>query len=119
MINRIPILGIFMLIATTVAAGQQEATAPKCPPELVCISREAALKALSDAEKVKQFEAERAAYEKAIADLKDALADLRAEFARASGENSILKQRAVSDAALIELLVKQARPKRIGLINLF
>lgn len=110
---------IAILFTVTAAAAAQTDEQAKCPPEFVCISREAALKALDDAEKVKQYAIEKQAYEKAVADLKESLAALRAEFARVSGENTVLKQRAVSDAALIELLVKSARPKRIGLINIF
>lgn len=88
-----------------------------CPPDKVCISREAAQKALADADRVKALEAETQVKDKAIEDLKILLADMRVEFARCSGEATILKQRAVSDAAMIELLSKLVRPKKIGLIN--
>lgn len=77
------------------------------------------MKALADADRVKALEAELAVKNKAIEDLKQLLADMRVEFARCSGETTILKQRAVSDAAMIELLSKMVRPKKIGLINLF
>src|SRR5688572_21969185 len=85
-----------------------------CPSNMVCISREAALKALADADRVKALETELAVKNKAIDDLKILLADRRVEFARCSGETTILKQRAVSDAAMIELHSKMVRPKKIG-----
>src|SRR5688572_23573998 len=77
-----------------------------CPPDKVCISREAAMKALADADRVVALEAEIKVKDQAYADLGKLLNDMRVEFARCSGEATILKQRAVSDAAMIELLSK-------------
>ncbi|MER3478846.1 MAG: hypothetical protein C4287_23265 [Leptolyngbya sp. ERB_1_2] len=116
MMKTITILLFAML--PVLAFGQTAAT-PVCPPELVCITREAALKAIADAERVEQLQRERAEYEKAISQLKAEISRLQTEYAAATAENSILKQRAVSDAALIEMLVKRTRPKKIGLINIF
>lgn len=99
------------------AAAQTVAAQTSCPPDLVCITRDAALKALADADRVKALEAEIKVKDQAYADLGKLLNDMRVEFARCSGETTILKQRAVSDAAMIELLSKLVRPKKIGLIN--
>lgn len=109
----------FLLILFCVLLfGYQAANAQsQCPENMVCITRDAALKALADADRVKALESEIAAKDKAYADLKDVLAEMKTEFARCSGESTILKQRAVSDAAMIELLSKMVRPKKIGLIN--
>lgn len=91
--------------------------AQECPADKVCISREAALKALADADRVKALEAEIKVKDQAFADLGKLLNDMRVEFARCSGETTILKQRAISDAAMIELLSKMVRPKKFGIIN--
>lgn len=91
----------------------------QCPPDMVCLSRAAAQAALEAGDKAKVLEAENSQLKtQAIPQLKDALADMRVQYAEAKGENTILKQRAISDAAMIELLSKMVRPKKIG-INLF
>jgi hypothetical protein len=108
---------IVILLFTGVAIGQSPTNQP-CPANFVCITREAALKALADADRVAALEKELAAKDAAIEGLKTLLADMRVEFARASGENTILKQQQVRDSAMIELLSKMVRPKKIGL-NIF
>lgn len=108
-------LASFMVIA--LGAFAFSVHAQDCPPDKVCLSREAALKALADADRVKALEAEIKVKDQAYADLGKLLNDMRVEFARCSGETTILKQRAVSDAAMIELLSKLVRPKKIGFIN--
>lgn len=90
-----------------------------CPADKVCISPEAARKAINDAAKVTALETESKAKDQAIADLKTLLEAARIEYAAAKGENSALKQNAVQDRAIIEVLLKSVRPKKIGLINLF
>jgi hypothetical protein len=87
-----------------------------CPENLVCISREAALKALADSDTVKAQQTEIAAKDKAIADLKTELENIRREYVAASSEASALKQQAVRTDAIIDLLLKSVRPKKIGLI---
>lgn len=91
-----------------------------CPADKVCISREAAQKALADADRVKALETEiRTLKESVIPQLKDELNAMRVEFARASGELTGCRTSAIRDAAMIELLSKMVRPKKVGLINLF
>lgn len=111
--NLILIAG-FIIAASVGVCGQ-----PDCPPTLVCISREAALKALADADRVKALEAEIKVKDDAVASFRDELNKMRIEFARVSGEATALKTNAIRDAAIIELLLKYARPKKFGLINLF
>ena len=41
----------------------------------------------------------------------------RIEFAEKVGENTALKQNAISDRSIIDILIKQVRPKKIGIIN--
>lgn len=111
-LKMLPVLLALIFILAHSAKAQEQ-----CPADKVCLTREAAIKALNDADRVKALEAEIKAKDAAYAAQKDLLNDMRAEFARASGENTILKQRAVSDAALIELLTKMVRPKKFGIIN--
>lgn len=94
-----------------------QTAADGCPANLVCISREAALKALADSDRVKALEAEIKVKDTAIDGLKAEISNLRVEFARASGELTGLKTSAVRDGAIIELLLKNARPKKFGIIN--
>ena len=93
------------------------AQASDCPADKVCLSRDAALKALADADKVTAYEAEIKVKDQAIDDLKELLNKMRIEFAAISGEATALRQNAVSDRAIIDILLKNVRPKKIGLIN--
>lgn len=91
-----------------------------CPQGMVCITPEAARAALEAGDRAKALQTELDTLKsQTIPQLKDALADMRVQYAETKGEVTILKQRAVSDAALIELLTKMIRKKSIGLINLF
>jgi len=120
--KKLCLITIFLFCGVGGVSGQAAAGAamgPSCPVDKVCISREAALKAVADADKVKALEAEIAVKDQAFADQKDLLNKMRIEFAEKAGENTALKQNAVSDRAIIEILLKSVRPKKIGLINLF
>ena len=86
-----------------------------CPDGMVCVSRDAAVKALADADTVDAQKKEIAVKDQAIADLKKLLDEMRINFAAASGENTALKQNAVSDRAIIELLLKNTRKKCLPL----
>lgn len=110
---------LFLFVIFALFAGKSLAqSAVNCPEDMVCISRQAALKAIEDGDARKALEAEAKVKDQAITDLKQQLADMRVTYAECKGESTILKQRAVSDAAMIELLSKMVRPKKIGL-NLF
>lgn len=104
---------LFCLLWLTLLASN--ATAQECPPDMVCISREAAQKALEAGDKAKALEAELKANQEAYTKLKDALNEMRVEFARASGELTACKQNDVSNRAIIEVLLKYARPKTNGI----
>lgn len=112
-----PIFGVILLTLFACLASAARAQTAECPADLVCISREAAVQAVVNADKVKALEADANAKDAAIADLKAALAQMRLEFAARSGENTVLKQQQVADRAVIELLLKYAKPKKFGLIN--
>ena len=109
---------VFLYLFFTAGAFGQDVV-PECPADKVCISPEAARKAINDAAKVTALETESKAKDQAIADLKTLLETAQIEYAAAKGENSALKQNAVQDRAIIEVLLKSVRPKKIGLINLF
>ncbi len=104
---------IICLFAVTVGVNAQT----DCPPDRVCITRDAALKAIADADRVKALEAEIVVKDQAFADQKDLLNKMRIEFAEKSGELTALKQNDVSNRAIIDILLKNVRPKKIGLIN--
>jgi hypothetical protein len=115
------ILRLLLILFVALLIGAVTANAQECPSPSGCvtITREAALKAIQDGDTVKAQATELAVKDKAIADLKDELDKMRIEFTRASSEATALKQQQVRDAAIIELLLKYTRPKKIGLINLF
>ena len=91
----------------------------ECPADKVCISPAAARQALVDSDTVKAQQTQIAAQDQAIADLKTELNNMRVRFAEVSGEATALRQNAVSDRAIITVLLQSVRPKKIGLINLF
>lgn len=91
----------------------------QCPTDMVCISPEAARKALVDADTVKAQAEQIKVLEQAVKDAQDNTHKMAIEFARVSGEVTALKQNSVSDRAIIEILLKSAKPKRIGFINIF
>lgn len=99
--------------------GVSHAQTPEPTPTTVTISREAAVKCLENADKLAAIEAESAAKDKAIADLKAIIADIKIELAKLSGEKTQLETTLVRYNALIDILIKNARPKKVGLINLF
>jgi hypothetical protein len=105
------------LVAFVLFVVTSSAQSVDCPPDKVCISREAALKAVADGDTVKAQTAEIAAKDKAFADLLAELNKMRAQFAEVSGENTALKQQQVRTDAIIDLLLKNVKPKKIGLIN--
>lgn len=87
-------------------------TAPiNCPEGYVCITREAAKKALEDSDARIALEAQVKANEAAFAEQKALLKDMTVKFAEVSGENTQLKQNAVQDRAIIELLLKNSKKK--------
>jgi hypothetical protein len=106
------ILFVALLIGATTASAQTT----DCPPDKVCLTREAAIKAVTDA---KQVEADKAlidALNKAVADYKQQFQDLRVQLAETGGENTQLKQEQVRTNAIIDLLLKSVRAKKIGLL---
>lgn len=85
------------------------------PSGCVTISREAAIKALADDATVKAQAAEIAVLKQALLDEKLVAVKLKIEFAEKSGELTALKQNAVSDRAIIDLLLKNTKKKCLPL----
>jgi hypothetical protein len=104
-----------LLIALILFGGVVASAQADCPADRVCITRDAALKALADADRVKALEDEVKVKDEAIAGFRDALNKMRIEFAEKSGENTALKQNAVSDRAIIELLLKNTKKRCLPL----
>ena len=102
-----PILGLFTILLFAICANAQT----DCPPGLVCISPEAARQALEDSDTVKAQKAEIAVLNQAIDDFRKELNNMRIEFARVSGEATALRQNAVSDRAIIDLLLKNSKKR--------
>lgn len=109
----------FLAILTVSLAFAYNAAAQDCPQGYVCITPQAAQAALEAGDRVKALEVEIKARDVAYSLLKDTLNDIRVEFARVSGEATILKQRAVMDQAEKELLLKQTRKKCLPLTICF
>lgn len=87
------------------------ALAQECPVDMVCISRQAAITAVENAEKVKALEAEGKVKDQALKDKDEVINKLKVEYAEAKGEISALKQNAVSDRAIITTLLQHVKRK--------
>lgn len=104
--------GIWSLFAIAVVAQTTE-----CPADRVCLTRDEAVEYLTLADRAKALEAEVAVLRQAITD-KDKIAEgLKIELARISGEKTQLEADRVRWTAVIDVLIKSARPKKNGLIN--
>jgi len=108
------LLLVLFLFAGTAYSQSECSTAPeKC----VLITREAAIRALQDSDRVKALEKENLTLTEALNAIKVELNKIRVEYAEKVGENTALKQNAISDRSIIEILLKSAKPKKFGLIN--
>jgi hypothetical protein len=103
---------LFVIFAFAWAVNAQD-----CPHPSGCvtISRDAAVKALADSDRVAALEAEVQVKDAAIASFRDELNTMRIEFARVSGEATGLRTAAARDAAIIELLLKYSKKKCLPL----
>lgn len=104
-----------ILIAFAAIAGAAQTT--ECPVDKVCISREAAVKALQDDDKVKAQTAEISVKDQAIAELKKEIARMQIELAKSTGELTGSQAMNARQHAIIDLLLKSVRPKKVGFIN--
>lgn len=106
----------YVLLATFIFAGAvitnaQTSDCPVMPAGKLCVSRAVGEAALVADDKIKALEAELKARDEAAAIQRKALDDMRLEYVKASTEVTTLKQNAVSDRAIIELLLKNTKRK--------
>ncbi len=100
---------LFLVLAAIKVNAQ---TCPVMPSGLVCLTRDAAVAALEAGDKAKALEVEnKELREKVIPALKDEIANMRLEYIKASTESTVLKQNAVSDRSIIEILLKFSKKK--------
>jgi phage shock protein A len=85
----------------------------------VCISREAAIKSLQDADTVEAQKKQIAVLDQAILDLKAEIVKAQIELAKVVGEKTGLEKNAIRDAAIIEMLLQNVKKKRNAFITLF
>lgn len=112
LIRFIVILVIALWMSATFAQAQTD-------DKPICISRAAAESCATNAERVKALEAQILVLENALKDERKISEGLKVEVALKTGRIIALEQNDASNRAIIEILIKNARPKRIGLINLF
>ena len=84
--------------------------------ETVCISREAAIKSLENADTVKAQADELKAKDQAIDDLKKIITDLKVSLAQMSGEKTQLEADRARWTAILDILIRNSRKKSIGII---
>ena len=111
------ILLLFFTLAVGTGYSQTPATPQDCPAGFVCITPEAARRALVDSDTVKAQSVEIAAKDTAIADLQKELNAMRIELAKAIGEKTGSEQMVVRLTAIIDFMLKNGRTKKYGLIN--
>ena len=107
------LLALFLFAGTAYSQSECSTSPEKC----VLITREAAVRALQDSDRVKALEKENLTLTEALNAIKVELNKIRVEYAEKVGENTALKQNAISDRSIIEILLKSAKPKKFGLIN--
>lgn len=102
-----------ILFAFSVSAQTATPDTPnaECPADKVCISREAAIKAVETSKERDALKEQLKSEQQAVEDMRKELNEMRVKFAAASGELSGLKQNAVQDRAIIEVLLKSQKKK--------
>ncbi len=88
------------------------------PQKCVLVSREVAIKALEDSDKVKALESHVKTLETALNDQKTETNKIRFEFAECKGQNTGLQQNAVENRAIITVLLQNVKKKRNALITI-
>lgn len=99
-------------------AGVSMAQSSECPAGMVCISPDAARKALQDSDTVKAQAVQIDTLKKAIDDTKQIVNDLKVELAKTTGQLTGAQQSMVDARAVITVLSANCKARnRIGLIN--
>lgn len=105
----------FLFLIFTVGAKAQTG----CPSDMVCITKPAAQHFLQVDDENKALKAENTTLQNSFNVVKEENTTLKIELAKASTKATELEVQRTRDTAMIELLVKMVRPKKVGLINLF
>jgi hypothetical protein len=87
------------------------------PDGCVVISRGAAIKNLETDDKAKALEAENIVLKQAAADFRDETRKMQIELAKVTGEKTGAEQMNVRLTAIVDILLKHVKPKKIGIIN--
>lgn len=112
------VIAAAFLLAILPASARSQAP-EQCPPNTVCITREAAVKALQDSDTVEAQKKQIAVLDQAILDLKAEIVKAQIELAKVVGEKTGLEKNAIRDAAIIEMLLQNVKKKRNAFITLF
>lgn len=107
---------LFLLLLIFLASVGAYSQTP-CPEDKVCISREAAIKALQDADEVIALRSEVKVLKDAVNAHKDIETTLKIELGKITGELTGSQQMNIRQTAIIDVLLKNIRPKKFGLIN--
>jgi hypothetical protein len=108
------LLSILIVLCAGVVCLAQSPT--DCPPNLVCITPEAARKALEDSDVRKALEAENATLKQSLADQRNLTADVKIELAKTVGEKTRLEIEVPRLSGLLEVCMKK-RGIKVGLLN--
>ncbi len=112
--KRLLFLLLLVFLASFTAFSQTQ-----CPPDMVCISPLAARQALIDSDTVKAQALQIKALDQAVKDAQDNTQKALIEFAKVSGENTVLRQQQIRDMALVDLALQQTKKKRNAFISIF
>lgn len=99
------------------AAAQDAVPVNDCPPDRVCLTREQAIEYLTYRDENAALKKEIEVLRQAISDQRSVTETIKIELARISGEKSQLEADRVRWTAVIDILVKNSRAKKNGLIN--
>lgn len=102
--KKLLLFAIFAVLSSCQYAYGQE-----CTTDCVTISREAAIRAVETAKERDALKIQLATEKQSFDALKVELNEVRIKFAAVSGELSGIKQNAVQDRAIIDLLLKNAK----------
>lgn len=110
-------LGILFLSGVFVVGAGAQTT--DCPADKVCITREAAVEMLRAKDENTALKNLNKALEDENKVVKEELVKTQIELAKTTGEKTQLEASLVRYNAIMDVLIKNSRPKKIGLINLF
>jgi len=108
-------LGAVVLLWLACIAANAQSVA--CPVDMVCITPQAAIKALQDSDTVKAQKDEIKVKDTAIDDLKKEVAKMQIELAKTTGELTGAQESLVQDRQIITVLLQNSK-KRCGAVSI-